>query len=119
MSLSPTDYLNIMKFYKINVSNMGKKEIKMVAEDILANKLCKCIKKITPLLKKEQNAIAVCKKSVLHRKQIKSFGFRCKKRARFIPKNGTNKNLAKYKTRRVNNKRRTKDTRKKSSYNKN
>ena len=101
MSLSPTDYLNIMKFYKIDVSNMGKKEIKMAAEDILANKLCKCIKKITPLLKKEENAIAVCKKSVLHRKQIKSFGFRCKKRARFIPKKGTNKNLAKYKTRRA------------------
>jgi len=101
MSLSPTDYLNIMKFYKINVSNMGKKEIKFAAEDILANKLCKCIKKITPLLKKEENAIAVCKKSVLHRKQIKSFGFRCKKRARFIPKKGTNKNLAKYKTRRA------------------
>ena len=114
MSLSPTDYLNIMKFYKIDVSNMGKNEIKMVAEDILANKLCKCIKKITPLLKKEQNAIAVCKKSVLHTKKIKSFGFRCKKRARFITKIGTNKNLAKYKRVRKNETRRRNKTRKKN-----
>jgi len=97
MSLSHTDYLNIMKFYKLNIVNMGKSEIKILAEDILANKLCKCIKKITPLLKKEQNAIAVCKKSVLHNKNVKSFGFRCKKRARFIPMKGTNKNLARYK----------------------
>ena len=29
MSLSHTDYLNIMKFYKIDVSNMGKKKIKL------------------------------------------------------------------------------------------
>ena len=57
MSLSHADYLNIMKFYKIDVSNISKKDIKLTAEDILANKLCKCIKKITPLLKNEQNAI--------------------------------------------------------------
>ena len=105
MSLSQTDYLNIMKFYKINVAAMGKTEIKLLAEDILSNKLCKCIKKITPLLKKEQNAIAVCKKSVLHNKNVKSFGFRCKKRPRFIPKKGTNKNLARYKKKTTRKKR--------------
>ena len=113
MSLSHTDYLNIMKFYKIDVSNIGKKKIKLAAEDILANKLCKCIKKITPLVKKEQNAIAVCKKSVLHQKHIKSFGFRCKKGSRFIPKKGTNKNLAKYKIRTSKKRRKINKTRKK------
>jgi len=112
MSLSHKDYLNIMKFYKIDASNMGKKAVKLVAEDILANKLCKCIKKITPSLKKEQNAIAVCKKSVLHTKKFKSFGFRCKKRARFIPKKGTNINLAKYKVRTIKKTRKKKPSKK-------
>lgn len=97
MSLSHADYLNIMKFYKIDVSNISKKKIKIMAEDILANKLCKCIKKVTPLMKNEENAIAVCRKSVLREKKITNFGFRCKKGARFIPKKGTNKNLAKIK----------------------
>tara|TARA_B100000530_G_scaffold335971_1_gene289386 strand:+ start:1683 stop:1997 length:315 start_codon:yes stop_codon:yes gene_type:complete len=102
-----------MKFYKIDVSNISKKKIKIIAEDILANKLCKCIKKVTPLLKNEQNAIAVCRKSVLRQKQIMNFGFRCKKGARFIPKKGTSKNLAKIK-RKTNATRKRRKTKNKS-----
>ncbi len=96
MNLTHKDYLDIMRFYKIDVSNMKNKDIKLKAENILANKLCRCIKKVNPLLKNEQNAIIICKKSVLFNKNIKNYGFRCKKKAKFIPKKGTSRNLAKY-----------------------
>ena len=69
--------------------------------------------KVTPLLKNEQNAIAVCRKSVLRQKQIMNFGFRCKKGARFIPKKGTSKNLAKIK-RKTNATRKRRKTKNKS-----
>ena len=44
MDLTHKDYLDILRFYKINVSNMNKKNIKLKAENLLATKLCKCIK---------------------------------------------------------------------------
>tara|TARA_B100000925_G_scaffold40795_1_gene26596 strand:- start:1593 stop:1934 length:342 start_codon:yes stop_codon:yes gene_type:complete len=97
MDLTHKDYLDILRFYKIDVSNMNKKNIKLKAENLLATKLCKCIKKIDPLLKNENNSIAVCRKSVLFNKKITNYGFRCKGKAKFIPKKGTSKNLAKYK----------------------
>jgi len=97
MKLTNKDYLDIMKFYKINVSNMNQKQIKERAENILANKLCRCIKKVDPLIKNEQNAIALCRKTVLLNKNIMNYGFRCKGKAKFVPKKGTSKNLAKYK----------------------
>ena len=107
MNLTNKDYLDIMRFYKIDISNMSNRVIKKKAEDILANKLCKCIKKVNPLLKNEQNSIAVCRKSVLFKKKISNYGFRCKGKAKFIPKKGTSKNLAKYmKTKTRKNKKR-------------
>ena len=97
MNLTNKDYLDIMKFYKIDVSNMNKRQIKERAENILANKLCRCIKKVDPFIKNEQNTIALCRKTVLLNKNIINFGFRCKGKAKFVPKKGTSKNLAKYK----------------------
>ena len=101
MDLTNKDYLDIMRFYKIDVTNMSKKNIKKKAENILANKLCKCIKKVDPMLKNEQNAIALCRKSVMTNKNIKNFGFKCKGKIKLIPKKGTNKLLAKYKKRKT------------------
>ena len=46
MRLSRNDYISILKYYKVDFSNMKIKTIKTTAEDILANKLCRCIKKV-------------------------------------------------------------------------
>ena len=97
MNLTHKDYLDIMKFYKMDVSKMHKSAIKKKAENILANKLCRCIKKVDPLIKNEQNTIALCRKTVLFNKNIINYGFKCKGKAKFVPKKGTSKNLAKYK----------------------
>tara|TARA_B100000902_G_C27282149_1_gene902383 strand:- start:1717 stop:2052 length:336 start_codon:yes stop_codon:yes gene_type:complete len=100
MNLSNGDYLKILKYYNLDVKKMNKKEtIKELAEDILATKLCRCIKKVNKNDNKpESQAIGICRKSVLKTKQLKNFGFTCKKKAKFVPKKGSRKNLVKYKT---------------------
>ena len=45
--LTLLDYKNILSFYNIPItSTMKKKKIQELAEDILARKLCRCIKKV-------------------------------------------------------------------------
>jgi len=70
---------------------MKKKDIKAKAEYLLATKLCKCIKKIKTRKIGESRAIAICYNSVIRKKGLKTFKFKCKKGARFLPKKGTHK----------------------------
>ena len=72
--LNKADYLAILNYYDIPLEkNTSIQYIKKTAEDILANKLCKCIKKVDPTLKAESKAIAICTDSVLRKKYLKSF----------------------------------------------
>jgi hypothetical protein len=87
--LTKNDYLNILKYYKISTKTKNINQIKSTAEDILAKKLCKCIKKVNKSVKNEPRAIALCKTSVLHKKGIKTFRFTCKKKNKLLPKKGT------------------------------
>jgi hypothetical protein len=99
-ALSNNDYIDILKYYKIQVTpTMSKKTIKDLAESILANKLCKCIKSIQKSNKsiKENKAIPICKTSVLTRKKLHSFRFTCKKKPRFLPKKNSSIKLSKLK----------------------
>ena len=94
--LSDTDYKDILRFYKIDFSAMPKRDRKTKAEHILATKLCKCIKSVKSgngikSGKTEKQAIAICYNSVIRKKGIKTFNFKCKKGARFLPKKGTKK----------------------------
>ena len=92
MKLTHKDYVDILKFYEIDVSNMKKREIKEKAEHLLATKLCKCIKSIKNKSgASEKKAIAICYNSVIKRKGLKTFRFKCKKGARFLPQKGTRK----------------------------
>ena len=95
MSLNKKDYENILDFYKTPIPGTYK-EIKEKAEYILANKLCRCIKKVNKTYKKEETAIAICKDSVLHKKNIDVGKFKCKKKPRFISKKHTRNKLFKY-----------------------
>lgn len=99
--LAQTDYITILKFYNVPFDETTPKNvIKTLAEDILANKLCKCIKKVQNKNKtlKEPRAIAICKTSVLHKKGLQEFTFSCKKKPQFIPKKNTTIKLIKRKT---------------------
>jgi hypothetical protein len=73
--LKNKDYINILKFYKMNIPK-SKRALKQQAENILNEKLCKCIKKIYS--EYEQKSIPICTKSVFSNKNLKHGKFNCK-----------------------------------------
>ena len=105
MNLSHKDYITLLNYYKIpDIKKMKNKEVKILAENILADKLCRCIKKVTKKNKlPEPSAIAICKKSVITRKNIKINRFSCKNKPKLIPNKKTRKNIQKLKTTKTKN----------------
>jgi hypothetical protein len=99
MKLTKQDYLTVLKYYNVEIDKNTKlTEIKEKAEKILAEKLCKCIKKVQdPKDINESRSIAICRKSVLNNKGIRSSNFTCKKKAKFISKKGEKNLLTKIK----------------------
>jgi hypothetical protein len=95
MKLTYNDYVDILNFYNIDANKLKKKDVKTKAENILATKLCKCIKSIkkrkTMRNVNESRAIAICNESVIRKKGLKTFKFKCKNKAQFFPKKGTRK----------------------------
>ena len=77
MELSQTDYKQILDYYKISVP-VNKKHMKQLAEKIIAEKLCKCIKKLDP--ENESRSIGICTKTVINRKGFIRGKFQCKKK---------------------------------------
>jgi hypothetical protein len=92
MKLTSADYKNVLKFYKMDLTHMKQREIKEKAEHLLATKLCKCIKSIkNRSAVTEKRAIAICYNSVIKKKGIKTFRFKCKQGAKLLPQKGTRK----------------------------
>jgi hypothetical protein len=72
--LTTTDYKHILEFYN-NPIPKSKNVLKNQAENLLANKLCRCIKKF----KNEGRAIGICTKTVIKNKGFNRNKFTCKK----------------------------------------
>ena len=100
-NITHRDYLDILKYYKIDAEHLKKNDVRKKAEHLLATKLCKCIKSIkkraganamgTGTRTGESRAIAICYDSVIRKKGLKTFKFKCKNGARLLPKKGTRK----------------------------
>jgi hypothetical protein len=73
------DFVSILKYYKVNVPR-SKKTIRKKAENIMASKLCGCIKKVGP---DEGKSIGICTKTIFNGKGYTRGKFKCKKR-RFV-----------------------------------
>ena len=72
-TLTKSDYIKILRFYKIKIPKTLS-SIKESANNIMASKLCKCIKSIdTP------NNIASCTKSIFKSKGFTRGKFKCAK----------------------------------------
>ena len=88
MRLSINEYKSILKYYNIDITCMKNSNIKKKAEDILAEKLCRCIKAVDMTKSKskrlETTAIAVCKNSIFTKKNLKISKFTCKKKAELL-----------------------------------
>jgi len=82
MKLNQKDFKSILKYYKIKFDDFTQEKIQKTAEDILATKMCRCIKKVNKKEKEnnENKAISICRNSVFRKKQLKNFGFTCKKK---------------------------------------
>ena len=81
MKLTKKDYLHILNYY--NIENFSEKDfnsIKNKAEDIIAQKLCSCIKNVNNNKNEEKKAIAICTNNVVNKKKIKIYKFTCKKK---------------------------------------
>jgi hypothetical protein len=75
--LTNKDYVSILKYYNINIPR-SKRLLKKQAEHIMAEKLCKCIKKIDPI--NEAKSIGICTKTIFNRKGYTRGQFQCKKK---------------------------------------
>jgi hypothetical protein len=74
--ITKSDYSKILNYYGLNVPK-NTTNLKKNAENILAEKLCSCIKKVqTP--NNEPIAIGICTKTVLNRKGLSRGKFKCK-----------------------------------------
>lgn len=73
--LTKTDYIKILSFYKKEIPDTFE-SIKSEAENILVNKLCRCIKKIEG--ENESKSIGYCTKTVVNNKGFKRGEFKCK-----------------------------------------
>lgn len=87
--LNDNDYKRILEYYNKQIPK-SKKSLKTQAEKLLANKLCRCIKKVDK--KNEARAIGICAKTVINHKGLRYKKFTCKKK-KFI--NLKKKNLTK------------------------
>ena len=81
--LTSNDYLTILDYYNIDYRGIKKTRRKLLAKNILANKLCRCIKKISKSNKTQ--SIAICKNSIFTKKRLSVGRFKCKKSAMLIP----------------------------------
>lgn len=97
LRLTRKDYETVLKYYKLPFKQGEKAgSIKVRAEKVLADKLCRCIKRVTKKSRStnEQRSIAICKKSVLQKKGLTDVGFKCRKNASITLRKirGSNKN---------------------------
>ena len=98
-SLTNKDYISILNYYNIPFNeNTSNTDIKTKAEHILANKLCKCIKKVSNKNRNESRSIALCRKAVIQQKGFDIFKFTCKNKNRLLPKKNTKIKLLKIKS---------------------
>jgi hypothetical protein len=78
--LTNEDYINILTYYKMVIPK-SKRLLKKQAENIMSEKLCRCIKKV----KKSDNtitegqAIGICSKTIFNRKGLTRGKFSCRK----------------------------------------
>lgn len=88
--LNNKDYISILNYYKINIPK-SKTLIKKRAEKIMAEKLCKCIKKIDK--ENEAKSIGICTKTIFNRKGYIREQFQCKKKQTVSFRKTNNKTL--------------------------
>ncbi len=76
-NLTNADYISILQYYNLPIPK-SMRILKIKAEKIMAEKLCKCIKKLGT--NNEPKSIGICTKTIFNRKGYKRGSFQCKKK---------------------------------------
>ena len=106
MDLTASDYKKIASYYQIPKSK--NKTYKEITEDVLASKLCRCIKAVdannnmniykttkTDKTSDETRAVGICRKNIFQNRQLEFNRFKCKNKSKLIPFSGSLKALKK------------------------
>lgn len=95
MRLTSSDYARLLSHYGYSVPRTRKNRVntrksKEILRGVLADKLCRCIKKVQKTSKlREPAAIAICNKSVFSKKGLRHYRFKCKPKATLRKKKGS------------------------------
>ena len=76
--ITDNDYKKILEYYKKPLPP-SRRLLKLNAEKILAQKLCRCIKKVGVNSDNEARSIGICTKTIFNRKGFTRGKFQCKK----------------------------------------
>lgn len=106
-ALTKKDYQVILNYYGVQTDGLKIQAMRNTAIDILANKLCRCIKKVSD---DKSKSVPICKDSVFGKKNLKVSRFKCKKTPKLIPKKGSKHAVTK-KSRKRSNTRKTSKSR--------
>lgn len=105
-ALTKKDYQVILNYYGVQTSGLKIQAMRNAALDILANKLCRCIKKVSD---DKSKSVPICKDSVFGKKGLEVSRFKCDEKPRLIPKKGSKHAVTK-RGRRKQNIRKTRKT---------
>lgn len=75
MHLNKKDYKKLLSYYKVGYNSNYKEKV----EELMANKLCRCIKRVDPKKRNEKRAITICNNSIFSKKNLSHGHFTCKK----------------------------------------
>jgi hypothetical protein len=75
--ITNNDYKKILQYYKKPLPH-SRRLLKLNAEKILSQKLCRCIKKVG--VNNEARSIGICTKTIFNRKGYTRGKFKCKKK---------------------------------------
>ena len=79
MKLNKTDYITILNYYNLPIPKLTS-ALKNKAEQIVSEKLCRCIKKVGKSIKSEPKAIGVCTRNIFKRRGLKRGKFTCRRK---------------------------------------
>jgi hypothetical protein len=74
-TLTNNDYKTILEYYNKSIPKSNRL-LKLEAEKIMSNKLCRCIKKVEP--ENEAKSIGICTKTIFNNKGYTRGKFKCK-----------------------------------------
>ena len=88
-NITNNDYKKILTYYKKKIPKT-RRLLKKEANDILANKLCRCIKEVDPI--NEAKSIGICTRSIFNKRGYTRGAFSCKKKQQVTFRKQTKKN---------------------------